>query len=123
MSVTAIVTIADEDGNYLQDAWEYNMNHLRLVWSGIWHVLSNFFVRIGYKSLLPFLPPCLVTSAPWGQTSIQKTSYKCKGRALDGSMACYLSLGKVHHDKGLMVMWASLIKMPGSMRHAHWHYN
>jgi hypothetical protein len=25
----------------------YNMNRIRLVWSSIWHVLSDFFVTIG----------------------------------------------------------------------------
>ncbi|CAL2241388.1 unnamed protein product [Prunus armeniaca] len=35
-SLTKIVEIA-----------HYNMNRIRLVWSSIWHVLSNFFVTIG----------------------------------------------------------------------------
>ncbi|XP_042506154.1 brefeldin A-inhibited guanine nucleotide-exchange protein 2-like [Macadamia integrifolia] len=35
-SLTKIVEIA-----------HYNMNRIRLVWSGIWHVLSDFFVTIG----------------------------------------------------------------------------
>ncbi|TYI15004.1 hypothetical protein ES332_A08G158400v1 [Gossypium tomentosum] len=40
-SLTKIVEIA-----------HYNMNRIRLVWSSIWHVLSNFFVTIGcYENL------------------------------------------------------------------------
>ncbi|PNY04506.1 brefeldin a-inhibited guanine nucleotide-exchange protein 2-like [Trifolium pratense] len=32
--------------------WHYNMNRIRLVWSSIWHVLSDFFVTIGCSANL-----------------------------------------------------------------------
>ncbi|KAK2994295.1 hypothetical protein RJ640_024018 [Escallonia rubra] len=41
-SLTKMVEIAYESSHL-----HYNMNRIRLVWSSIWHVLSDFFVTIG----------------------------------------------------------------------------
>ncbi|KAG4377855.1 hypothetical protein GLYMA_18G221500v4 [Glycine max] len=34
-------------GTQIVEIAHYNMNRIRLVWSSIWHVLSDFFVTIG----------------------------------------------------------------------------